>query len=196
MFGASGADGFVVRRAESSDLARANGSMVVQDLRSYQARWLIRRTRRTLYALCAFAIVAIYLVVWSEGHYSPWVSACGLAATNALIVLWMEKVTVRTGLEEVEDGYVYRHSFGSHHFRFDEVVHFEAGRMAFWRGTPAVHLVLRDGRMRIEGLVQGRPTSWDDGETDDIVGVLNERHHNRVAAAPKAGQAGRSVGSQ
>lgn len=152
------------------------------DLRYYQAEWLIRRTRRTIYAFCVSCVAALPLVVLSEGSAFPWAVTGGLAMFNGLILLWFEKIATRSGLEERSDGYAYHHNFGTTVVPLSKVDRFEAGRLPFRRGTPGVVLVQPDGGyLQVQGLIQGKPTGWEGGQTDDIVGLLNERHRLRAS---------------
>lgn len=155
----------------------------LSDLRTYQAGWLIRRTRRTIYAFCIFCIVALPLVVLAEGSGFPWAVTAGLVIFDGLIILWFEKITTRSGLEERIDGYAYHHNFGTTLVPLSNVARFEAGRLPFRRGTPGVILVHPGGGyLQVQGLIQGKNVGWEGGDTNDIVGLLNERHTARVQA--------------
>lgn len=161
---------------------RTGTGSAVGDLRYYQARWLLRRSRLVLYAFfgCGFAIVMLGL--WSERSGFPWGWLIALGVPLGAIVIWVEKIGMRTGLEELRSGYAYHDSFGTEVIPFSQVVRFEARRQPGRRGTGAVFLVQRHGARQVLGLVQGRPTGWAGGETDDIVGLLNARHDVRAAA--------------
>lgn len=80
------------------------------------------------------------------------------------------------GIIEGRTGIANRGIVGRSEFRWDEIASFDhVGARVFVR--------LRDGDVRpLVGVAQGQRTKWNDGETRDIVSVLNERLESRRSA--------------
>jgi len=155
--------------------------------RHYQIRWL-RIIARAIYI--GFGLISVVIVLGNAydarrcaGCGSPVVAAVFLGPFWLVFVVATEMVTIKTGLEECEDGYIVRRNYGSSRLRLQDVARFEH-TYAYW---PIVVAVRRDGaRIPVPGLVEGYRTVWDGGQTYHIVDTLNERQQARLARADAA----------
>jgi len=145
--------------------------------RHYRVRWLRVSLRA---GNLAFALIIVGIVLGTAHEAKHCTTRCGSTLTTTVvlgaiwlaIVVWTECVTIKTGLEERQDGYVIRRNFGHSHLRFTDVVRFAhtTGRIS------TVYALREDGkRVLVPGLVEGRRVVWDSGQTCHIVDVLNAR---------------------
>jgi hypothetical protein len=131
------------------------------------ARWYMR------FFIGSVALVGLALVLDSHGGLSPVAIAIGWYAMVAALAVWGERLMTRAGLYESADGIKVVNSFGSTSCRWEFIARFEQSRK--WPKS-RVFVVVRNGAViPIVGTAQGARIAWQDGDTNDIVGVLNER---------------------
>ena len=140
----------------------------------------IRMATRCIYAYLLAGATAIVLLSESDTGSFPLPVAVVCAGFLGAAIIWGERVTIKTGLEESPAGFIDHRNFGSRRLTFEDIERFDHRKTL---SVDRVYAVRRDGKgVPIQGLVQGRRMIWDGGETNDIVGVLNDRLHDRHAA--------------
>jgi hypothetical protein len=91
----------------------------------------------------------------------------------AALIVWGERRGVRQGLYESELGLTVVNLYTSYPLLWADVAGFDHRRTGTW---DRVYAKRSDGRVRaVATVLQGQRVVWDDGETRDIVGVLNQR---------------------
>lgn len=99
------------------------------------------------------------------------VAVCLALVTAA--VTWCETLVMRTGLQESSEGFINHSNLGTTVLPLSRIEQFQSRRIGL---VDRVYAVSADGvGTPIQGLSQGQPVVWDDGESHDIVGVLNTR---------------------
>lgn len=132
---------------------------------------------RVAYVIVVLALAVIFADYQSDHGSLPLPLILSFALVWVAFVVVVERVSVKTGLEEREAGFVDRQNFGSRLLLLEQVDRFDHRKdMTLNR----VYAVMRDGKyVPLVGLQQGQRVVWRGGETRDIVGVLNERLHDR-----------------
>src|SRR5438067_1456098 len=108
--------------------------------------------------------------LWFEAvvnHQLSWpvsaVFTCGFLG----LIAWGERMVIKTGLYENEQGIVYRNAYGARLLPWDELERFDHRRL----GTKdRVLAIMRNGHvLPLTGMLQGQRVIWDSGETQDVV---------------------------
>ena len=135
---------------------------------------------RVMYALLALLGVVFVIGYRADHGSTPLLLLLVCAGVLVGFVAWDRRLAREVGLDEVEEGFVDRHSLGSRMLQLEDINRFDHRR----RGTfDQVLAILRDGRaLPIVGLQEGQRVVWRDGETRSIVTVLNPRREERRAA--------------
>lgn len=131
-----------------------------------------------LYAYAAIGAAVTVLATAIDSKTFPVLVAAIGGAGFVAVVLWGERVVMKTGLEECPHGFIDHKNFGSRLLRLEDIQRFDHRRVLSVDRVYAVR-VQGDRGDPIQGLIQGRRIVWDGGETDDIVDVLNARLHAR-----------------
>lgn len=117
-------------------------------------------------------LIGVLSLLDNHSGIPGWAFALVYYGCLAGIAAWTEWLMPLTGVYESAEGLRFVHSLGSETFRWDSIARFEHSPT---RPRSQVLVVGHDGRRRRPiGTAQGSRIRWDDGETDDIVGVLNE----------------------
>lgn len=135
----------------------------------------IGRTLMVLYALCAvpFLLSSPYVVV-----------GIALLASVVVIAAWMERLFRRGGIRETDAGLSIMAGWRSKTIRWEHIAAFRQSRTV---PRSRVLIIGMNGAVEpIVGTSQGARVRWRDGETHDIVGVLNTRLEEWRAAHPPA----------
>jgi hypothetical protein len=159
--------------------------MVADDVhRVYQMRWT-RLSVRACYP--AWLLLSGILAAGSHHDHGSvslfvWVF-CPIVLVALL--LWCERIAVKSGLVEQEDGLLNLHPYGRRLVRWTDLDRFDHRK----RGTKdRVYAVEGGGRwIPLIGIEEGPRVIWDGGESRDIVGVLNARLEARRAAGTARG---------
>lgn len=118
---------------------------------------------------CLVVVVAAVVLGLAEHAASLFMAIIGVAA---VATVWQALAAIKTGgLFETVDGIVNRQLLGVGYRRlaWGEIATFRAVRTR-------VFAVRRSGApVALVGVAQGARTTWDEGETRDIVAVLNQR---------------------
>jgi hypothetical protein len=132
---------------------------------------------RVAYVILAIALAVIFADYEGDHGSLPVLLVVISALVWVFFVVVVERVSVKTGLEECDAGFVDRQNFGSRLLPLEQVDRFDHRKELTLN---RVYAVMRDGTYApLVGLQQGQRVVWRRGETRDIVGVLNERLHDR-----------------
>jgi hypothetical protein len=146
--------------------------MLVEAKRHYRLE-RIRINVRIVEMAIVLGFVALFAINQSEASAFLLGQAIGFALFLTAAIAWAEIVSIRTGLDETEAGFVDRGNFGSRRVAYEEIDRFEPHRIGRWH---RVVLVRKDGRRTVlRGVFQSSPVVWEGGVTRDIVTLLNER---------------------
>jgi hypothetical protein len=163
--------------------------MATSDVYRYYRPPRLRLALRIAYVVYGcFAVVAVLGTARDNAHgcancWSETQAAALFGALLVVAVVWGELVVIKTGLEECQAGFIDHHNFGSRVLRLQDIERFDHRKSGRLERVFAVRE--HDGKgIPIQGLFQGRRVAWQDGDTDDIVAVLNERLLARRASPP------------
>ena len=133
-------------------------------------------------AFLAFcALVGLLAVLDNHGGVPSPAIAIALYGCLGAIWLWAERLWVRAGLYETDEGLEIVNSFGSRTIRWESIERFEASLRS---PRSRVRMIGHNGAsVPVVGTAQGSRIVWEDGETRDIVGELNRRLASRLSQA-------------
>lgn len=141
-------------------------------------RYYQRRNLRRIIRLSVYPVLTLFSAVFIAGNA---LDHDGLTLFPALVCLvlvapamsWCETRVMRTGLQESSEGFVNHGNLGSSVLPLRRIEQFQSRRIGL---VDRVYAIGTDGvATPIQGLSQGQPVVWHDGESRDIVGVLNAR---------------------
>ena len=146
-----------------------------------------RVPRAAIWSLRAFltaaAGVGVLCVADNQSGLPDEVVAIVYYGLLAGILVWGERLVPRAGMYESADGLRVVHSLGSTTFPWGSIARFEHSSTV---PRSQVLVVRHDGRRTpIIGTAQGSRITWGEGDTTDIVGVLNERLRMLRSDAPR-----------
>jgi hypothetical protein len=119
------------------------------------------------------ALIVVYWVTRSQSTLAAVLVAAGGAVFVGLFTLAGEKLLHRAGLYETPDGLRIVNTWGSSVVPWDDIGQFQRGAAS---PTSRVFVQRTDGRLTlIYATAQRTRIPWENGETRDIVGGLNDR---------------------
>jgi hypothetical protein len=134
---------------------------------------LPRATARFLWSFLVFFAIVVAVAISTSSSGSAPVIALPVYTVLALVAFGGRRLTAKGGMYETAAGLKVVNGFGSVTHRWDLIATFEQSRA---RPKSRVLIVGLNGKtLPIVGTAQGARITWDGGETNDIVGVLNQR---------------------
>lgn len=120
-------------------------------------------------------LIVLYWVTRTQSTIGAVLVAAGGALFVGLFTLAGEKLLQRAGLYETLEGLRIVNTWGTSVVPWDDIRQFEQGAAS---PTSRVFIQRTDGRLTlIYATAQRTRITWENGETRDIVGVLNDRLH-------------------
>ena len=135
----------------------------------------LRSTKRAARALTILYGGGTLLAVVIAASKSDLPALGALGVLLVALLIFMNTTLLKTGVYEDRDGITVKGVLGSTHFKWDELAGFDHKLVGVRDLVFAVPTA--GGFLRLSNLLQGQRVIWEDGETEDILGVLTERLH-------------------